>query len=253
MFDADLWHRPFEMGPRALDVFDPFDDLDMQLNSSINWLTRPSFMRDPFEQPRVPQKYRVTVDCAGYEPRNIKTEIRGDKLVVSGTEGAATPNRDEDYAHRSFQKTFNLPKKADPERMTSFMTSRGQLVVDMPYKQDEMQMIAGDAMPRITKAPDGHEEVHLDLNFPESIDPSKVQVTAKDRDIIVKAEEKKQTDNGFSQFNYYRRSTMPPNTDMSGLKCVYDHHKLNVTAPMTHGHAHALGHREKPIPIEQHK
>lgn len=252
MFDVDLWHRPFEYGPRALDVFDPFDDLDMQLNSSIDWLTRPNFMRSPFEQPSVPEKYRITVDCSGFDPRSIKTDIRGDKLIVSGNEGGSPKSEDEDFTQRSFKKTFNVPKQADTDRMTSFMTNRGQLVVDIPYKMNDL-LLADDAMPRVTKNADGREEVHLDLRLPESIDPAKVQVTAKDRDIIVKAEDKKQDDNGFSQFYYYRRSTMPQNTDMSGMKCVSDHNKLSITAPATAPRGRELRHEGKPIPIEHKK
>jgi HSP20 family molecular chaperone IbpA len=250
MFDVDLWHRPFEFGPRALDIFDPFDDLDMQLNSSVDWLMRPP--PGLFAQPRVPQKYRVTVDCAGHDPQNVKTEIRDNKLVVSGVEGGPASANDEDFAHRSFKKTFNLPVRADVDKMTSFMTNRGVLVVDIPYKMDDAQLAVEEAMPRVAKNADGSEEVHLDVKFPDSVDPSKVQVTAKDRDIIVKAENKRQDDNGFSQFQYYRRSTMPQNTDMSGLKCVFDHHKLKITAP-TMATAKKLRQADQPIAIEHKK
>jgi len=247
MFDMDLWHRPFDWGPRALDVFDPFDDLDMQMNSAVNWVSRPSFLRDPSAQPTVPQKYRVTVECAGFNPQSIKTEIRGDKLVVSGCEGGKGASTDDDYHERSFKKTFKLPQHSEPDKMTSFMTSRGTLVVDIPYKMDASGQRAEDMYPTIVDK-DGHKEVNLQLSFPESIDPAKVQVTAKDRDIIVKAEDKRESNDGFSQFHYYRRSTMPENTDMSGLKCHMDpQHKLVITAPVG---PRALKPAEKPVPIE---
>jgi len=243
-FDVDLWHRPFDFGPRALDVFDPFDELDMQTNSMVNWLERP--LLPQLAQPRVPQKYRATVDCAGYSPKSIKTEIVGDKLVVSGSEGDAARSADEDHHHRSFKRTFNLPKLVEKEKMTSFMTTRGQLVIDIPYKMDTSGQLAADMMPRVV---DG--QVQLDLQLPTGVDPAHVSVTAKDRDIIVKAEDHSETPNSFSNFYYYRRSTMPENTDMNGMKCVFDQNKVHITAPIA-DHA-ALKQGKKKIPIEQAK
>ena len=54
------------------------------------WLTRPqdtlsSSLRPLF--PRVPEKYRVSLDVNGYNPDSIKTEVRDGKLIVSGSEG----------------------------------------------------------------------------------------------------------------------------------------------------------------------
>jgi HSP20 family molecular chaperone IbpA len=247
MFDVDLWHRPFDYGPRALDLFDPFDDLDMQLNSMVNWLDRPTGLLP--QQPRVPQKYRVTVDCAGYNPKSIKTDIQGDKLIVSGEEGnKANGGNDEDYSHRSFKRTFQLPKLVEKEKMTSFMTKNGELVIDIPYKMDESGQTAEGMWPRIVDTDDGHKQVNLDLQLPNNIDPSKVQVTAKDRDIIVKAEDKTESPNGYSKFYFYRRSTMPESTDMNGLKCTFDNNKLSITAPFMGNNA--LKDNEKKIAIE---
>jgi HSP20 family molecular chaperone IbpA len=250
MFDVDLWHRPFEYGPRALDLFDPFDDLDMQLNSMVNWLDRPA--NYAFRQPRVPQKYRVTVDCAGYDPKSIKTSVEGDKLIVSGEEGdEAKDGSDENYSHRSFKRTFQLPKLVEKDKMTTFMTRNGELVVDIPYKMDESGQTADSMWPQVVDTTDGHKQVNLDLQLPANIDPAKVHVTAKDRDIIVKAEDKTESPNGYSKFYFYRRSTMPENTDMKGLKCTFDNNKLSITAPF-YGN-NALKDNEQKIPIEHKK
>jgi len=249
MFDVDLWNRPVDFGPRAMDVFDPFDDLDMQLNSSVNWLTRPLSLMSEFAQPRVPQKHRVTLDCSGFDPASIQTDIKGDKLVVTGKEGESAKSEDEDYTLRSFKKTFKLPPKLEPEHMTSFITNRGTLVIDIPYKAEHSAHgIPLDVMPHVVDRGDGGKEVNLDMSLPEDIDPDKVHVTAKDRDIIVKAQDKhKIGEDGFSQSYYYRRSTMPENTDMNGLKCEIDHHKLKIKAPINPGNALQGGTKDKAI------
>jgi len=242
-FDTDLWHRPQETGPRALDVFDPFDELDMQLNSMVNWLERPPAQIMP--QPKVPQKYRVTMECAGFDTKSIKCEIvAGDKLVVTCTEGDEFKSgSEEDHWHCSFKRTFELPKLTllDAEKMTSFMTSQGTLVIDIPYRMDESGMTAEDLWPKVVESADGHKVVSLDMHLPRHIDPSKVHVTAKDRDVIVKAEDKAEWPHGFAKFHFYRRSTMPQSTDMRELKCTWEDNKLSIRAPLKdqhHSHHH---------------
>jgi len=249
-FDIDLWHQPFPIGSRAMDLFDPFDELDTQLNSMVNWLERPSHLRPELSQPKVPQKYRVTVDCAGFEPKSIKTEISGDKLIVSGQEGARATNEGEDFSHRSFKRTFQLPALVEKEKMTSFMNNHGTLVIDIPYKMDTSGQKNEDMWPKIVDTKDGRKEATMRMQLPLNIDPSKVQVTAKDRDIIIKAEDKTETPNNYSKFYFYRRSTMPESTDLSGLKCVYDNNTLTITAPVN-GNALQSSHRN--LPIEQAK
>jgi len=250
MFDVDLWHQPMHYGPRALDLFDPFDELDLQLNSMVNWLDRPA-IAPRSAHPQVPQKYRVTVDCPGFNPKSIKTEIQGDKLIVSGQEG--DPNKssgNEDFSHRSFKRTFQLPKLVEKDKMTSFMDRRGTLVIDIPYKMDESGQTAEDMWPQVRDKQDGSKEVSFSLQFPANIDPSKVQVTAKDRDVIVKAEDKTESPDGYSNFYFYRRSTMPENTNMEGLKCSHENNKLTITAPYM---GNALKHDDKKGAIEHKK
>ena len=48
------------------------------------WLiNKPEYLA---QQPKSPQKYRITVNCAGYDPKLIKTEVKSCKLIVSGRE-----------------------------------------------------------------------------------------------------------------------------------------------------------------------
>ena len=64
------------MMPTSLDIFDPFDELDRLMSRNLHWLNQ-----EPVKElgtrlgPRVPEKYRVTLDCAGYESTSIKTEV----------------------------------------------------------------------------------------------------------------------------------------------------------------------------------
>jgi len=79
-FDMDRWMTPFGGNSghlSTLEAFDPFDELDNMIGRNMQWLNRPNdFMPLGFGQPKVPQKYRVTLDCIGYNPSSIKTEFK---------------------------------------------------------------------------------------------------------------------------------------------------------------------------------
>jgi len=235
MFDTDLWHQPMGFGQRALDVFDPFDDLDMSMNNSLRWLQRPDFIRSPFEQPKVPQKYRISVDVNGFNHQSIHTEIQGDRLIISGQEGARHGEDEEEYNLREFKKTYKLPKDVECDKMVSFITKQGQLVVEFPLRVENSIQ---DMMPHVVDMDNGGKGVNMKLCLPSHIDPSELSITAKDRDIIVKGEHKEDNTNSngnsHSEFYYYRRSTMPENTDMDHLKCTIDenNNQLMLCAPI---------------------
>lgn len=71
----------------------------------------------------------------------------------------------------------------------------------------------------------------MQFNVPENIDPSKIHVSIKDRDLIFKAEDKVEKPDGISRFYYYKRATMPENTDFEQLKCTYEKGRLSINAP----------------------
>ena len=226
----------------ALDVFDPFDEFDRAMNRHLKWLNIPHEFADAF-WPRPwsvpPRKYRVTVDCRGYSPSSIKTEIRDNKLIVTGQEGAKT-NHDDDYSVREFKKTYDLPVNVESEKLVSFLAPNGRLVVEIPIKQDaasENGAVATrgyeDLFPKIVDAGDGAKQVSMRVSIPKNIDPSKVSVTCKDREVIVKAEEKLEKSDETTQMHYYRRTTMPENADLGNLKCELDKSNvLTITAPV---------------------
>lgn len=230
MFDMDQWFHPNnkQTGPNTLDLFDPFDELDHMVGRNLEWLNKPEFMGLPLV-PRVPQKYRIVVDCHGYQPQSIKTEIKGDRLTVIGHEEVR--HEDEDFQVKQFKRTYKLPPTAEPEKMVSFMTRHGQLVIEMPLKETQVHSNT-DLFPRIVDGENGTKSVAMRFNVPENIDPSKVSVSIKDRDLIVKAEDKVEKPDGISRFFYYKRTTLPENTQFDALKCNYDNHQLSIEAPL---------------------
>lgn len=232
MFDMDQWFHPHHHKnvnqPSTLDLFDPFDELDHMVGRNMQWLNKPEFMNLPLV-PRVPQKYRIVVDCHGYQPNSIKTEIKSDKLTVVGHQEVR--HEGEDFQVKQFKRTYRIPPNCVQEKMVSFMTSHGQLVIEMPLRESETHPNQ-DLFPRIVDAADGGKQVAMKFTVPAKIDPSKICVSIKDRDLIVKAEDKVEKPDGISRFFYYKRTTLPENTRFDQLRCNYDNHQLSVSAPL---------------------
>jgi len=222
VFDMDNW-----MKPNHLDLFDPFDELDHTLTRNLQWLNKPEFLAPMI--PRVPQKYRITVDCPGYNPKSIKTEVNGRKLVVSAREEVRHDG--EDFSIKEFKKTYELPENSESDKLVSFMTGHGHLVIEVPLKECNVHLNT-DLFPKIVDTIDGGKQCQLNFQVPQNIDPSKVHVSIKDRDLIVKAEDKVEKPDGISRFYFYKRTTLPENTEFENLKCQWNDHRLSVSAPL---------------------
>jgi len=228
MMDMDTWMKPF--GPMStLDTFDPFDELDHTMGRNMQWLNRPESMMPVM--PRVPQKYRVTLDCVGYSPHSIKTEWKGNQLNVSAREEVKDAETG-DFSVKEFKKTYTMPPGAECEKMVSFMTGDGQLCIEVPLKESERHMNV-DLFPQVVDE-NGGKAVKMAFGVPDNIAPEHIHVNIKDRCLVVKAEEKKVRPDGVSKFHYYKKTTLPENTDFDQLKCNYDSasHKITVSAPL---------------------
>lgn len=218
-FDRDSWFRP------SLDIFDPFDDLDFSLGHNLDWLSTPSF--SPRLPTRFPKKYRISVDCksAGYDPKSVKTEIKDGKLFVFGKEECRDKNGD--YSSKEFRRSYDLPDNVEVDKLVSFATGYGELVVEVPYK--EIDLFEDDMFPRIQN---NGKQVTMKCSVPINIDPSKLIVTVKDDDLIIEAEDVSKTRDSYSRKTFYKQCTMPKNTDFRQMKCLYSNSTLSIEAPI---------------------
>jgi len=216
--------------PSTLEIFDPFDELDSMMGRNLQWLNKPEFISQLPKMPHVPQKYRITLDVAGYSPNSIKHELHGLRLTVTGKEDTSNKHEGDDFHVKSFKKTYTLPVLADTTKLVSFVTAHGQLVIEMPLKESELHKNE-DLFPRITDTPTG-KQMSLTFGVPEKIHPSHVMVSIKDHDLVVKAEDTIEKPDSISKFFYYKRTTLPVNTVWAQLKCTYDDHRITVTAPL---------------------
>jgi HSP20 family molecular chaperone IbpA len=244
-FDVDQWFRPGQHGHSTLDIFDPFDELDTLIGRNLEWLNKPEFLQVQPWLPKVPQKYRIIVDVVGYNPKSIKTEFKDGKLIVTGRE--ENKKHEDDYSIKEFKKVYELPKTAEVEKLVSFVAPHGELVIEVPLKESQSHL-NNDLFPRITDTATGGKQVSLNFGVPENILPNEITVNIKDRDLIVKAEHKVEKPDGTSKFFYYKRTTLPENTDFNALKINYDNHQIKVEAPLNLDFK-----RVKTVPIEWNK
>lgn len=239
MLEMDNWAR------HTLDHFDPFDEIDHALGRNMQWLVKPPFMERP-KVPKVPEKYRVTVDCTGYNHSSLKTEVVGDKLTVSAHEEVRFEG-EEDYSLKEFKKTYQLPPNAETDHMISFFAGK-HLVVEIPLKVMKDGEECDDIFPKIVDMPDGTKQMKLHCTVPQGIDPSHLHVTCKDRDLVIKAEDKVEKKDSISTMYYYKHYRLPENTDLSNLKCELHHNELLINAPLTLAVKHHMH-----VPIEHGK
>lgn len=219
-FDVDKFFH------HTMDNFDAFDELDHLVGRDMHWLTKPAFLQP--QVPKVPEKYRITVDCPGFNPKSLQIEYKNGKLYVHGRE--ETKNDDEDYSVREFKKTYKLPDNAEVDKLASFYAG-GHLVIEVPLKYVQKH-VDEDLFPRIVDLIDGHKQIQMTCAVPPGIDHSKVSVTCKDRDLIIKAEDKIEKPDSMTRMYYYKRCTFPENTDFNALKCHFEDNKLKIEAPV---------------------
>jgi HSP20 family molecular chaperone IbpA len=90
-----------------------------------------------------------------------------------------------------------------------------------------------DVLPKIVDGPNGAKSLALDISLPKNVDPSKINVSVKDGDLIIQADDKVEKENEKSQMHYYRRSTLPPGADVEKIKAdLVNGSRLSITAPI---------------------
>jgi len=176
---------------------------------------------------KMPQKYRISIDCSKLRVKSIKTDVRdvkGKQMLVICAQ--TKENRD-------FRRQFALPKNCNRDKLITCCKPGCIFVVEFPLL--EVPVISNIKLsPQIVRR--GREQVvTYNLTIPHTVDLTKVQVCAKERDLIVRLEDKSSNCSGSECANkviFYNRIVLPVNTDHALLKCVQKKRKLIITAPL---------------------
>ncbi len=152
------------------------------------------------------------MDCSGFNESSIKTDLKGHVLTVNGKEGDPNAKDTGDYSFKEFKKTYDLPAQVDCTKLASFLSPGGTLVIEFPLKDKKRKSV----FPKIVDAENGNKNVELDVNIPDYVDPSKLSVTCKDRDLVIRADYKIQKPDELSKV-VYRRYVFLANRKYSNL------------------------------------
>ena len=230
-FDMNQWVNPLMKNHSTLDLFDAFDEIDHGMSQNLQWLNKPEFplnLNPVSMGPHVPQKYRIAVDCPGFTPEAISTTIKDNMLHLKGH---MEVGEGKEMKVTEFQKVYELPAHCEVNKLVSFMTKPGHLVLEFPLRETGHHLNM-DLFPKIVEYADGSKQMCLDFQVPDNIHPEKVHIHVKDRDMIVKAQDKLDKEDSMTKFYYYKRTTLPENTDFHRLQCSWHNHRIHVQAPL---------------------
>ncbi|CAF1240645.1 unnamed protein product [Adineta ricciae] len=77
------------------------------------------------------EKFCVHVNIRGFDQESVKMKVENGKLIVEANQ--EDRQDDEEYTIRQFKRTYQIPKQADPSRLTSRMVSDNILLIEAPF------------------------------------------------------------------------------------------------------------------------
>jgi len=231
--------------PVASFWWDPFDELDLSLfettmPSWIQWLNKPEWLAtSPSAAPVCPskkvlQKWRAVVDISGFTwpLKNIKVEIKpNNKLWIWGKE--EVKESEENIWFKEIKKSFDMPQNVEAEKFVSWIWGN-LLIVEVPIKDTTPLWSVKELLPVIST---DKKQITLNVTLPP-IDPAKVDIVLKDRDIIIKfwdttiPQPQSTWTTWWSAWTYKKVWSLPENTKWNELKFVWNNNVLTITAPL---------------------
>ena len=128
----------------------------------------------------------------------------------------------------------------------------GKLVIEVPLAERERHPNS-DLMPRVVTTDTG-KAVAMSFAMPECVlDAKQVHVSVKDRDLVVRVQDTKSSGDASCGLFFYKRVTLPANTDWERLKVTLDGktRKLAVVAPLREKMASGWEVKEVPVNFDK--
>jgi HSP20 family molecular chaperone IbpA len=183
----------------------------------------PSVKRGPL----LPQKYRIVIDCTGIcDPKTLKTNI---KTVQDNKHLIVTSDMKKG---RQFKRSYTLPVECETKKMTKYITPQCQLVIEFNYMDVPLHLAISPQHEICTTAEHG-KCVHVKVPIADFVEPAKVKVHVKGRDLFVHFEERIAPFGDFcSRVIYHTRVQLPQNVNLNNITAKSDKHKLTILAPI---------------------
>jgi len=176
----------------------------------------------------LPQKYRIVIDCTNIvDPNSLKTNI---KCVQDCKHLIVSSNLKQ--GRQQFKRSYTLPVECDVKKMTKFVTPQRQLVIEFNYMDVPLSLAIAPEHEICTTAEHG-KCVHVKVPIADFVEPAKVKVHVKSRDLFVHFEERIVPCGDFcSRVIYHTRVQLPQNVNLNAITAKSDKHKLTILAPI---------------------
>ena len=149
-----------------VNTFRSYTDYDYYISSpNVIWINKPASV-EPSDIQKAARKHRIIVDCYGFKSSSIKTELRDKQIDVIAYEEEKRSKSN--FSVREFKRTFDIPSQAEVDKLVSFLTKNGLLVIEVPLKPDDQF----DLLPRIS---DDGKSVSYKFSVPDNFDISKLR------------------------------------------------------------------------------
>jgi hypothetical protein len=216
---------------------------------------QPAGMRHPSKKAlaactTMPQQYRIVLDCVGCDRQSIRTRLiqcRGQyHLIVECGSGCNVQGRqlqrrggfNRSYgfgcSNLYFKRSYTLPRTVDCNKMVKYMAPNGLFVIEFPLLELPTCSRNVNLVPRVVKC-EGIKGVSLKVPIPETVNPAKLQVAVKDRDLILRFENRI-VPGMVSRVYCYTKVALPPRTNLNAIKCkLAKKRELTICAPLITG------------------
>jgi hypothetical protein len=227
----------------VLDIVSPLEDIRSLMNQGARMYRQtPSVLPNIVQQRRrttapsvkrggqlLPQKYRIVIDCTGIcDPKTLRTNIKcvQDNKHLIVTCDAKKGGRPQ------FKRSYTLPFECETKKMTKFVTPQCQLVIEFNYMDVPLSLAIAPEHEICTTAEHG-KCVHVKVPIADFVEPAKVQVHVKARDLFVHFEERiVPCGESCSRVIYHTRVQLPQNVNLNAITAKSDKHKLTILAPI---------------------
>jgi len=154
---------------------------------------------------RTPQKYRITVNCQGFDPNTIRTKLRrelGQNHLILTCQGQ--------QEQASCKRSFTLPQNCLVDKMQKSIVGRNQLVCEFPLKR----RLDLDLVKHVVGSGNGKMYV-AECRIPDFVDPTQVTVCVKGHELIVCL--KDTLSDKVAKGQFVVRTTLPIKTDITNI------------------------------------
>ncbi|CAF3338863.1 unnamed protein product [Rotaria sp. Silwood1] len=235
-----------------LDFFDPWRDLDTLPTAlairpdAFRWINEPLRLThhhhgaQPTSSRPHPEKFRVQLNVAGFNPESVKTKVEGRKVIVEAKQEDRQP--DGDFNVRELRKSYELPEHADATHLASYVTPNNMLVVEVPIKNPEAErrleqarnddtrlaqfgefldplfdyagFLGGSEFePKVVDKGNNEKQLEMTVGM-KNYKPQEIKVSVKNNELIVQGEHRHKDANRTERSFFFKSTTLPPGTQV---------------------------------------